>query len=172
MQPVTLVQRETAEVSVNLTAEVNSEGELVLSGQDLGPFVEKMMGDMDYEYWTTVASDQKQKVLVLLLQDAFNDLLELRSWFKSAGIEYRSAVTTVFKESFSVEANERHIAIRKEPDDKNPTGSVFFIDRYDEDKLLLLLLQELFKRKVFSTDSDFTAWLKKHDIEYEFCSYV
>ncbi|MDA2931092.1 hypothetical protein MYX84_14290, partial [Acidobacteria bacterium AH-259-O06] len=41
-------KKETDEISILLTAEVNSEGELVLSGQDLG--VKELSGDMDYEY--------------------------------------------------------------------------------------------------------------------------
>ncbi|MDA2933981.1 hypothetical protein MYX82_06520 [Acidobacteria bacterium AH-259-D05] len=62
MYPVKLIQKETDEISISLTAEINSDGELVLSGQDLGPRVEELWGDMDYEYWTTVPSDQKRKV--------------------------------------------------------------------------------------------------------------
>ncbi|MDA2938002.1 hypothetical protein MYX75_07050, partial [Acidobacteria bacterium AH-259-A15] len=54
----------TDEISILLTAEVNSGGELVLSGQDLGPRVEELWGDMDYEYWTTVSPDRKLAVFL------------------------------------------------------------------------------------------------------------
>lgn len=163
MPSVTLIQEESPEISINLTAEVNSKGEFVMSGQDLGPRVEELTGDSDYEYWTTVASDQTQKVLVQLLLDAFDNLLDLHSWLKSAHFEFRSAVTVVYKESFSVEISERHISIRKESNTAaaNSTEGVFFIDRSYEGHLLIDLLEEMFKREFFKNDSDVHKWLKK-----------
>ena len=86
MRPVILIKKDTDQISITLTAEINSKGELVLSGQDLGPRVEELWGDMDYEYWTTVPSDQKRKVLAILLLDSFASLFDLHSWLRGAGV--------------------------------------------------------------------------------------
>ena len=174
MHPVTLIKRETDEIEISLTAEVDSKGELVLSGQDLGPRVEELWGDLDYEYWTTVSADRKLAVLLQLLRYAFPNLIYLQSWLESAGVRYKVIPSEVAEEKFSAEASQNQIFIRQEPR-IDPTGSedpVFAIDRKYEDQLLLLLLQDTFKRKVFANDSEFHEWLKRKNIEYEFSSYA
>ena len=173
MNPVTLIEREIDGIDILLTAEVDSKGELVLSGQDLGPRVEELWGDMDYEYRTAVSPDQTLEVLVQLLQDAFHNLLDLQSWLESAGVQYRLVASVIGEENFTVEVNQSQILIHKEPGTHrmDSEGPVLAIDRKYKDKLLLLLLQENFKRKVFANDSEFHGWLKRKNIEYEFSSY-
>ena len=92
---MTPVKKDTDEISILLTAEVNSDGELVLSGQDLGPRVKELSGDMDYEYWMTVSPDRKLAALLQLLRDAFPNLLDLHFWLKSAGIRYMLVASVV-----------------------------------------------------------------------------
>ena len=73
-----------------------------------------------------------------------------------------------------MEVDQTQISIHKgfEAPHTDSEAVVFVIDRKDEDKLLLALIQEMFKRKVFESDSEFQKWLKRHDIEYEFSSYA
>ena len=132
------------------------------------------MGDMDHEYRTAVSPDQTLEVLVQLLQDAFHNLLDLQSWLDSAGVQYRPVASVIGEENFSVEVNQSQILIHKEPGtpSKDSEAPVLAIDRKYKDKLLLLLLQENFKRKVFVNDSEFHEWLKRKNIEYKFSSYA
>ena len=72
-----------------------------------------------------------------------------------------------------MEVNQSQILIHKEPGTHrmDSEGPALAIDRKYKDNLLLLLLQETFKRKVFTNDSEFHEWLKRKNIEYEFSSY-
>lgn len=62
---IRLVARE-GPTSIYIDAGINSEGDLVISGQDIGKALEGLFGDSDYEYWLTVPSSQKDKLLALL----------------------------------------------------------------------------------------------------------
>ncbi|WP_295447503.1 hypothetical protein [uncultured Thiodictyon sp.] len=55
----------------HITAEITSTGDLLLSGQDLGPLVREVWGDSDYEYWLTVPASEKDRVLLMLLEIAY-----------------------------------------------------------------------------------------------------
>ena len=41
-------------------------GELTISGQDLGPFVEDVWGDSDYEYWYFLDKENTEKLLAAI----------------------------------------------------------------------------------------------------------
>ena len=82
-----------------LEASIGSNGDLIFSGQDLGPGVEGFFGASEYEWvWTVAASDCKQLLEALA---STTDLLEavsnkfsgerasdLQPFLKSAGIPY------------------------------------------------------------------------------------
>lgn len=51
-------------------AEIREDGELVVSGQDVGEAPLEWWGDTDYEWWVTVASKDKPRVLHALLERA------------------------------------------------------------------------------------------------------
>ena len=51
---------ERVEVHVKATI---ANGQLTLSGQDLGPVVESFWGDSDYEYWYTLDKDNTAKLI-------------------------------------------------------------------------------------------------------------
>ena len=55
------------ETSVFIDAEIDEQGNLVLSGQDIGKAPKEWFGDSDYEYWLVVAASDKDRVLSLLL---------------------------------------------------------------------------------------------------------
>ena len=49
-------------VEVHVRADLK-DGELTLSGQDLGPYVEEIWGDSDYEYWYHLDKENTEKLL-------------------------------------------------------------------------------------------------------------
>jgi len=84
-----------------LEASISPNGDLIISGQDLGPGVEEILGVYEYEWvWTIAASDCGQLLGAL---GAHTDLLsalserfsgerdnELQSFLESAGVRYES----------------------------------------------------------------------------------
>ena len=55
------------ETSVFIDAEIDEQGRLVLSGQELGKAPEEWFGHDEYEYWLVVAASEKDRVLSILL---------------------------------------------------------------------------------------------------------
>lgn len=84
----------------------SNKGKLVISGCDIGTFVEGHIGDSDYEYWIIVQEDELNKVSLLLhvpetdllpgilnkLKENFGDKSEcfelIRGFFDEYGIKY------------------------------------------------------------------------------------
>ena len=52
-------------VEVHVKAKIE-DGELTLSWQDLGPYVEKTWGDSDYEYWYHLDRENTKKLMELI----------------------------------------------------------------------------------------------------------
>jgi len=50
-------------LSVDLGAEIDAAGDLILEGQDLGAFVEDFWGDGEYEYWIVVRAGELDRVV-------------------------------------------------------------------------------------------------------------
>ena len=78
MDPVRLIEKETEAISISLNAQVNPDGSLVLSGQDLGQYVEEFWGDLDYEYFIIIPRDQKPVLLRRLLVEADRSQISIR----------------------------------------------------------------------------------------------
>ncbi|NHJ12924.1 MAG: hypothetical protein EAX95_04570 [Candidatus Thorarchaeota archaeon] len=80
------------ETSVFIDAEINDEGSLVLSGQDVGEAPEKHFGDSDYEYWVVVKEEQKDRVILALIEKTYGGnskaVSEFMDLMKSKGIPY------------------------------------------------------------------------------------
>jgi len=66
---ISLMHHEGPGIEVNMWAEARPDGTIVVAGQDIGPRVEKIWGDMDYEYWLTVHADDRGR-LAAVLRDA------------------------------------------------------------------------------------------------------
>ena len=64
---ITLLE-EKGEISRFVSAEINDNGDLVISGQDVGKRLEELFGDSDYEYWLTVLCQHKKRVLEVLIE--------------------------------------------------------------------------------------------------------
>jgi hypothetical protein len=58
---------ENGETDVLIYAEIKENGDLVISGQDLGKAPLEVWGGIDYEYWLTVKSKNKDEVLSALI---------------------------------------------------------------------------------------------------------
>lgn len=71
---------------------VNDADELVMEGQDMGPAVEHIFREDDYEYWVTVQKEHKDWLLLNLIKDVFADHPTPSSaymeWLKEKGIPY------------------------------------------------------------------------------------
>ena len=57
---------ERGDTSRFVDAEIKENGDLVVSGQDIGRAPLEWWGDSDYEFWATVASKDKHRILEVL----------------------------------------------------------------------------------------------------------
>jgi hypothetical protein len=71
---------------------LKDDGEIVLEGQDMGPAVEAVWGDTDYEYWVRVARRSLPKLAFELLREKFVGRLDavtaFRDWCRAHGVEH------------------------------------------------------------------------------------
>jgi hypothetical protein len=72
----------------SLIAELNNNGDLVLSGYDSGQKVKKFLGDYDHEYWLTVKSENTPNVLLHLIKDNFKTDSAFREWLEEKNIDF------------------------------------------------------------------------------------
>ncbi|QIQ87084.1 hypothetical protein [Erythrobacter sp.] len=74
--------------TIDLTLRAN--GSIRLEAGDVGPLVERMFGDGDYEFWVTVEPDAVAALCFALLQDRFsgdaNAIDHLRSFCEAEGV--------------------------------------------------------------------------------------
>ncbi|MHA1933889.1 MAG: hypothetical protein ACW97A_01290 [Candidatus Thorarchaeota archaeon] len=86
------VVEERGSTSVYIDAIIDKDGDLILSGQDIGETPKEHFGDSDYEYWVHVPSSQKDNVLLALIEKFYGGNLKVVSEFmelmKSKGIHY------------------------------------------------------------------------------------
>ena len=59
-QKVTLCEQEGSYVSIYVDASLH-DGELTISGQDIGQAADDFWGDSDYEYWLTLPPASAEK---------------------------------------------------------------------------------------------------------------
>ena len=71
---------------------LKDDGAVVLEGQDMGPAVETVWGDTDYEYWVRVAPSSLPKLAFELLREKFAGRLDavaaFRDWCQVHGVEH------------------------------------------------------------------------------------
>lgn len=72
-------------------------GALKIDGQDIGPSVEKLQGDSDYEYWMEISAEDVKRLVPIILKEAFNATKRLtferiRDLCRENGIECNFAV--------------------------------------------------------------------------------
>ncbi len=78
---VTLVEIR-GETSIFIHAEIDENGNLVISGQDVGRAPKEFWGDSDYEYWVVVPPEGKDKLLLALIERLYKDDLGVVSKFR------------------------------------------------------------------------------------------
>ncbi|MFW9919324.1 MAG: hypothetical protein ACFFED_06980 [Candidatus Thorarchaeota archaeon] len=78
---VSLVEKR-GETSIFIDAEIDDEGRLVVSGQDIGRAPKEFWGDSDYEYWVIIPPEEKDKLLLALIELVYKDDLYLVSKFR------------------------------------------------------------------------------------------
>lgn len=59
--------------SIYIDAEITDNGDLLISGQDIGTAPRKVRHDDDYEYWLTVRAPNKDRFLLALLDKLYAD---------------------------------------------------------------------------------------------------
>jgi hypothetical protein len=76
-----------------LDAFIDDKGELVIDGCDLGPSVERMWDDLDYEFAWHIPREWKDTILLRLLKDRFEAQPSWREhetafieWVKALGV--------------------------------------------------------------------------------------
>ena len=77
--------------SVRLTLE--DDGAIKMDAQDMGPTVEEIWGDSDYEFWVHIAPAALPKLAFELLREKFAGQLDavnaFRDWCKAHGVEHK-----------------------------------------------------------------------------------
>jgi hypothetical protein len=58
--------------STTISCRFLDNGTLRIEGQDIGPSVERLQGDSDYEYWMEIAADDIGRLVPALLKETFN----------------------------------------------------------------------------------------------------
>jgi hypothetical protein len=66
-KPVKLVSQ-GGSTSIHIDARIEENGDVVISGQDIGDAPEEFFGDLDYEYWLTVPAAEKDQLLMALIE--------------------------------------------------------------------------------------------------------
>jgi hypothetical protein len=78
------------ETCVSIDAEITDDGDLLLSGYDIGKAPEEFWGDADYEYWAHVRAEHKDDVLLALVEKVYGGnrsaISDFRAFMKEKGI--------------------------------------------------------------------------------------
>ena len=73
-------------------ARIEANGDLVVGGQDVGKAPQRAFGDGDYEFWVTVAAEDKDRLLLALMEKLyagrFSAVDEFRDFLKERDIPY------------------------------------------------------------------------------------
>lgn len=87
--PVTLYEA-AGPTSVFIEAEITPEGDLLISGQDVGEASDSVFGDRDYEYWLRVPRDQQERLILALLREVYegnaNVVSQMKALLETEGI--------------------------------------------------------------------------------------
>ena len=76
--------------SIYIDADINDEGDLLFSGQDIGDAPRKAFGDSDYEYWLMIRAPHKDQLLLALIEKIYSGntklISEIKDYLESKGI--------------------------------------------------------------------------------------
>jgi hypothetical protein len=89
MNKVILVQVK-GPTSIYIDVEITEEGDLLFSGQDIGETPKEFFGDSDYEYWLRVKAEDKDELLLALIEKFYSGntrvISQLREYLNARGI--------------------------------------------------------------------------------------
>lgn len=75
-----------------INARIEDDGNLIVEGQDLGEAPKKWFDDEDYEFWVTVKAENKDSVILALIEKLFGGRFsavdEFREFLKEKGIPF------------------------------------------------------------------------------------
>jgi len=99
MHRVDLCKKKLKKIEIFIETYIDPDnGNLVIHGHDLGEKVEEIFGKLDYEYWRTVPSEQKENILTILKSMTPSDRLKrLETMYKYPDI----ILVRLVKEHFS-----------------------------------------------------------------------
>jgi len=74
-------------------AEITDDGNFAMYTTDMGKTPEECFGDSDYEFWVTVQKEQKDKLLLMLIEKlyggTFSAVDDFRAFLESKGIPHQ-----------------------------------------------------------------------------------
>lgn len=70
------------ETSRYIDVEITENGDLVMTGQDIGKLPEEFWGDSDYEFWVHVATQHKGEVFRALMEKLDHENIEMEDGFR------------------------------------------------------------------------------------------
>ncbi|MEO8539518.1 MAG: hypothetical protein ABI577_07235 [bacterium] len=90
---MTLFKGTVGTTAVFVEVHISDEsGDLIMAGQDLGGTVAEFFGKDEYEYFLSVPADQKDRLLLYLMQHVFGGRAETRTaiadWLDARQIPY------------------------------------------------------------------------------------
>jgi hypothetical protein len=87
-----LLLEEKGPTSRFIHARVEDNGDLVVEGQDVGEAPQKWFDDEDYEFWVTVRAEDKDSVILALIEKLFGGRFsavdKFREFLKEKGIPF------------------------------------------------------------------------------------
>ena len=102
MTEVVLVDERSGPDSRRIWASVDADGNLIISGQDIGPKVERFFGTDEYEFAHTVPVAYLEAFISMLGVDSFDDPLEAIKRFGGSNYETLSDVLEQAKETMPI----------------------------------------------------------------------
>ena len=81
---VVLFEETRTDIKIYICASITNQGELLIEGVDSGTLVQKLQGDMDYEYFLSVDKPNKELLMKKLINrniEIHNDS-DLLNWIK------------------------------------------------------------------------------------------
>jgi len=102
MTEVTLVDEKSGADSRRIWASLDSDGSLAISGQDIGPKVERFFGADEYEFSYTVPVAYFDQFFLLLGIENFDNPLEAIKQFGGVNYERLSEVLEQAKETIPI----------------------------------------------------------------------
>ena len=108
MTEVVLVNERSGADSRRIWASLNAEGSLVISGQDIGPAVERIFGSDEYEFSHTISAACLEEFFAILGLANFEDVLGAIRQFGGRHYDKLADSLEIAKETMPIKFWSRH----------------------------------------------------------------